>query len=761
MNRYAGLHCNGAEVRIKSRAITQSKTTVNELAQNMGNVIPMAAQYGIKLEDLGAAYVILTKQGINTAKTTTYLRSAFTELEKEGSDASEALRKATGKTFVQLLANGKSLGEIMQILKDSVQGDEEAFIHLFGNIRTASGAMALANTSADEYAQTLYEVGNSNGQAARNVEKLQTPTLKLKKIWEQLKTTGIDLGEQLIDTLLPALDKLAKWVKTSTDKFKSLHKSTKQMMAIMAGILGILGPIVTGVGKAVIGFGKFAKAMSILFKVSAPMVATFGALAAGAIALGAVFGGMIIGANEAAEAYKDMVKEQWGLTEAMEENIRQSNDLIETNKSFRDSTMEKAKATEAETALASGLLTQLRSLYDENGKVTKGNITNAEIIKGKLAEALGVEVEWLDEIIKEYGIYSDSIDNIINQRKREAEQEVFLEAYKDQYRAMIDLQRERNDVGNDLISQNDTYLKAHQARLDAENKLEEAERRGLTVTEEQTRAWGLAVDAEDAAWKALETVSKQYSATGEAIDGARGDLEFYIQKLMETSGMSKEEAAEAAQSMIGSISEVEQENKAAIDQIQTDTENGMKNYNHAIDSNSSAAAGAANRMGESALGEIRKASDKTPEIGKHFAQGFINGILGKVGEAGMAGTLLGNAAANKTKEAGKTNSPSKVMAEIGGYYGEGFVNGLAGWLSSASAMGSMLGSAAFPDTSWTSNYSRLPDYAYGTTNNTRNISAPIAVNVNVNGNVDDPNGLADIIEQRLVEKIINNERAFA
>lgn len=259
----------------------------------------------------------------------------------------------------------------------------------------------------------------------------------------------------------------------------------------------------------------------------------------------------------------------------------------------------------------------------------------------------------------------------------------------------------------------------------------------------------------------METVSKQYTATGESIDGAREDLEFYVQKLMETSGMSKEEATEAAKTMIGSMSEVKQENKDAIAEIQANTDKGMADFNQSIDSNSAETAAAAGRVAESALKPIRKAADETPDIGKHFAQGFINGIMGKVGEAGIAGALLGNTAANKTKEAGKTNSPSKVMAEIGGYYGEGFVNGMAGWLSSASAMGSMLGSAAFPDTSWTSNYSRLPDYAYGTTNNTRNISAPIAVNVNVNGNVDDPNGLADIIEQRLVEKIINNERAFA
>ena len=101
------------------------------------------------------------------------------------------------------------------------------------------------------------------------------------------------------------------------------------------------------------------------------------------------------------------------------------------------------------------------------------------------------------------------------------------------------------------------------------------------------------------------------------------------------------------------------------------------------------------------------------------------------------------------------------MATYADYIVDGHLNQLYNRGSDIQSAYSRLAYIPDSDTSWTSNYSRLPDTAYGTTNNTRNISAPIAVNVNVNGSVDDPNALADVIEQRLVEKIINNERVFA
>ncbi len=58
------------------------KTTVDELAQNMGRVIPLASAYNVEMDNLSAAYAEMTKNGIATAESTTYLNSMLNELGK-------------------------------------------------------------------------------------------------------------------------------------------------------------------------------------------------------------------------------------------------------------------------------------------------------------------------------------------------------------------------------------------------------------------------------------------------------------------------------------------------------------------------------------------------------------------------------------------------------------------------------------------------------------------------------------------------------
>ena len=78
----------------------KGKTTVDELAQSMGNVIPTAAAYNVNLDNLCSAYVIMTKQGINTANATTAINGMLTELADSSSAVNIGLQvKRTSATW--------------------------------------------------------------------------------------------------------------------------------------------------------------------------------------------------------------------------------------------------------------------------------------------------------------------------------------------------------------------------------------------------------------------------------------------------------------------------------------------------------------------------------------------------------------------------------------------------------------------------------------------------------------------------------------
>ena len=90
-------------------------------------------------------------------------------------------------------------------------------------------------------------------------------------------------------------------------------------------------------------------------------------------------------------------------------------------------------------------------------------------------------------------------------------------------------------------------------------------------------------------------------------------------------------------------------------------------------------------IGESAIKAISGTSmkDKMYNAGKHFAQGFANGINKNSYLASNAGTNLGNAAYKAAKRAIDAHSPSKKAHKLGNYFGQGFIIGINEYASTA------------------------------------------------------------------------------
>lgn len=228
------------------------KTTVNELAQAMGQVIPTASALNIPLEQLNASYVMLTKQGINTANSTTYLNGMFTELADGGSTVSEILQNETGKTFGQLMKDGATLGDVMDILNKSVDGDSEAFLNLWGNTRAGKGALALLNGGVAEFNAEALQMANSTGNVEAALDKLATPGAKARAALNSLVNAGIQIG----DVLAPYIEKAVTFIQGLLDKFNALSPATQQIIVIVAAVVAAIGPLLVVVGTLISSLGS-------------------------------------------------------------------------------------------------------------------------------------------------------------------------------------------------------------------------------------------------------------------------------------------------------------------------------------------------------------------------------------------------------------------------------------------------------------------------------------------------------------------------
>ena len=234
----------------------KGKTTVDELAQSIGKVIPTAAAYNVDLDNLCSSYAVLTKQGISTAEATTMLNGMMTELADSESAVNIGLKEMTGKTFGELMASGMSLGDVIQLLSDAVGGNREEFANLWGNVRAGKAALAIANAGSQEFNETMVQMADSTGLVDAALEDLATPMSKANKAINAMKNTGILLGEEIIGAAVPSLEKLSEMAQDLYKWFSELDEGTKQNIVRIGALAVAIGPAITAFGKLYGGVGK-------------------------------------------------------------------------------------------------------------------------------------------------------------------------------------------------------------------------------------------------------------------------------------------------------------------------------------------------------------------------------------------------------------------------------------------------------------------------------------------------------------------------
>lgn len=217
------------------------KLTVDELGASMGMVIPTAATLDVDLDNLSSAYVTLTRNGINVANATTMINGMFSELADGGSDVAKILEDQTGKSFAQLMSEGKNLGDVMAILGESVNGDSVAFMNLWSNVRAGRGAVNIFNAGAAEFADVMESMAGSAGAADEAFKKMTSTGQYVEQKWENaIENFKIAMGDAQ-----PSLDGIMSKGTEILNKMTSfIEKNPKVVAGITAGAVA-LGSFVT------------------------------------------------------------------------------------------------------------------------------------------------------------------------------------------------------------------------------------------------------------------------------------------------------------------------------------------------------------------------------------------------------------------------------------------------------------------------------------------------------------------------------------
>ena len=290
MNAYGEQAGTAEEISNKLvRTQNLGKTTVDELASAMGKVIPTASAMDVNIDNLTSGYVMLTKQGIATAEATTYLNSMMNELGDSGTDLGGIIKEKTGMSFQECMQSGMSLAEVLQVTKQYADENGIAYNELWSSAEAGKAGLSILNGGVEEFNNTVGIMASKTDDVGEALNKLETPSVKVKKALNQVKNAGIEFGTTIMSALAPTLEKVTGLIEKATTWFSSLDEKTKQNIATAMALVAGLSPVLMIIGKLVGSIGslnlKFTDLADNVGNIKDKMQSLWGILSAHPIAL--------------------------------------------------------------------------------------------------------------------------------------------------------------------------------------------------------------------------------------------------------------------------------------------------------------------------------------------------------------------------------------------------------------------------------------------------------------------------------------------
>jgi TP901 family phage tail tape measure protein len=656
------------------------KTSVDQLAQSVGKVIPLASAYNVQMDNLSSAYAVLTANGIATAESGTYLKSMLSELGDTGSDVSEVLLNSTGKTFAQLMEQGYSLGDVMSMLGDAVDGDSTAFNALWSSTEAGIGALSLFNAGADKYNSVLDSMRTSAGATEKAYSTMADTTDKSKQRMENaFNNLKISVG----DVLNPALTQVYEGF---TNVFAGMSDFVDEHPAVVAAI----SAIAVGVGGFTGALAAYNLATTAAKFVTEAFTATLAAnpyvlAAAGIVAVTAAavtLTGVLITQSDEYEGmtatcrdqYDELQRlndqynaacEQYGENSDAANSLRyqldQLNDEFETNRqTVKEFVAECDGLVESHNKVMDAYNSSTSSIKDQElgtlaltqrlGELASQNTqTTASYTEMKaIIDQLNADVPGLGLT---YDGVTESVDATVEAIKKAAKAQADSEYKAEQQQTYVDLLKEQSSLEQQIAEA--------EANLDAERQ-----RRGMRQ-DDVTGDWvsGSGFWMEDSPWVAWTSDIDDYKKSLEELQAAYDENQ---QTLSDIEGEWRGVAQAVEDSQNQTVS-YEEAVSAAVSTTQTELDNLTAAYDKAYESARTSIEGqiglfdTMKTSSELSISDMEKAMQSQTDYLNLYSEN-----LKKAAEYGLDDGLIKSLSDGSEESAGYINAIIQNIEKLGG-----------------------------------------------------------------------------------------------
>jgi TP901 family phage tail tape measure protein len=422
MNAYGSETLDAAQATdIMLGAVREGKTSAEELAGSLGQVLPIASEMGVTFDEVGAAVAAMTRTGTNASTSVTQLRAILTSLLNPAQQSEEAMSElGISSQVLRDVIQQDGLWAAMQLLRDSIGGNDAALGKILPNVRALAGFLDLTGANAAENEQIFARMTDTVGLTDDAFDEWsKTTEASQARFSASMEAARISLGENLLPVLRFFLDTGASIANTFTDlsgptqTFTAFAAAALAVVLTLGGGFLILAPRIVATRAALATLAATApRATTALTLMGRAAGASLGALAILAIAaekFGRSSGDLALGVNELAESFERL---EQGEVDKNLERIRQAFDDMDNTVTLLSVTF----ATDFSNGFGSGtkrsneMKDAIQSLDSAMAQmVTSGDIESTEDAISLLAEATGRSEEEMEGLIENMPLLRDAI----------------------------------------------------------------------------------------------------------------------------------------------------------------------------------------------------------------------------------------------------------------------------------------------------------------------------------------------------------------
>ena len=225
---------------------TQNKgiVVVDELGKYLARVTPVAAQFGVSFENVGAAIATMTAQGLPARIAISQLSALLTELGKDGTEGAKALEVAAKEAglatgnFSALMKSGMTLGEVLTVMEKSASKSGKSLINMFSSIEAGKASVMMTGESTQRMSEAFDSMSTDAdvlGEAYAKV--MDTLSSKTQIMSNKVMNLKGQVGEVLAPSISTIVDKFGDWVDRNQELIGQKMEEWAENLATAVGFV--------------------------------------------------------------------------------------------------------------------------------------------------------------------------------------------------------------------------------------------------------------------------------------------------------------------------------------------------------------------------------------------------------------------------------------------------------------------------------------------------------------------------------------------